>query len=493
LIAADPEALASKRAAMRQLWLLYGPDSFVYDVLPLLVSVESHRQRNLADTARPIVSPAFGAGPDASTPAATLRLLAAELLLDNSLINRMADKQDPIGEQVAAASAALSDDDPSLTHYRRVADWASTRANTGRARKNPASRALGPQVLRRQGPKIFLAGRHSHRTPLAYPAIRNELPSQLRFVDVPTEADIVVTGFNIDLRENAKSVGEWIRRRPRLKLAVISEEPLWDVTWSGGYADRERKLDLPEGGQAPYTVISHVTSSVYDFRSLPYFPLTTDQFPATYATRLGEYVKLSPAQLVEHWRRAPLRAAFFAERRLGQEFRQVDAPRDIAGLSEHRTSIADNVRETWSDALCVGKGWREQARRQDLPDWHLDKLAALASRTRICSAIENVHHRSYITEKIFDAFAVGAIPVYHASSQHRVLELVPNESMINTHGLTPEEAAALITSFEPDRAFAQSWLETCARIRALFADPSVVIAERRRIAEACLREIEALV
>jgi hypothetical protein len=491
-IAADPETLEGKRAAMRQLWLLYGPETFVYDVLPLLIDFESQRQRDLPGTARSLASTSSGAGLGANTPAATLRLLAAELLLDNSLIDRMRDKQDPMGERVAAASAALPADDPSLIHYRRVADWASTRADVGRARQKPVSRAPGLQVLRRQGPKIFLGGRHSHRTPLAYPAIRNELPSPLRFVDTAADADIVMTGFNVDLRESAKSVGEWMLRKPRLKLAVISEEPLWDVTWSGGYSERERTLDLPEGGQVPYAVINHETSSVFEFHLLPYFPLTTNEFPATYATRLGEYVKLTPDQLLEHWRRAPLRAAFFAERRAGAEYRHVDAEREIAGLSEFRTSVAENTRELWTETMCVGQGWRAQVRRQDLADWHLDKLAALNRRTRICSALENVHHRSYITEKIFDAFAVGAIPVYNASAQHRVLELVPASSMINTHGLTPVEAATRITTFEPDRAFAESWLETCARIRSLFADPSVIIAERRRIAEECLREIEAL-
>ncbi len=489
-IAADPEQLEAKRQAMRQLWLLYGPETFVYDILQLMLRLRSqnrHQQANLVSTASEAMEEP---NPQTSDPATALRRFAADLLLDTRLIETMRDELHPLGQRVAAAASALAANDPTLLHYRRVADWA---AKSARLKSPPRPGSVGaPQLLRRHGPKICLVGRHSHRTPLSYGPIRDELTSPIRFVDSAVDADLVLTGFNINLVENAAGIADWLTRAPHLKFAVISEEPLWDLTWSGGYTERDRSLDLPGGGRVAYRALNHETSSIFDFGTLPYFPLTTDEFPTTYATRLAEYMKLKPDELLARWRSAPITAAFFAEKRAGAEFRHADAGRDIANLSEYRTLVADKTRELSKNILCVGKGWREQTRRQDLADWHLDKLATLAGRTRICSAIENVHHRSYVSEKMFDAFAVGAVPVYHASTKHRVFDLVPAAAMINTHGLAPEDAAARITAFEPDRTYAEAWLDTCARLRILFADTAAIVGERRRVATECLREIEAL-
>ena len=132
-------------------------------------------------------------------------------------------------------------------------------------------------------------------------------------------------------------------------------------------------------------------------------------------------------------------------------------------------------------------------RRQELPNWHLDKIATLSGRTRVCSAIENVHQYRYVSEKVFDAFAVGAVPAYYATPTHRVFEFVAPEAMINLVGLDAEAAAERILSFEPDLPMAEAWLETVNRLAEKFGDIASIRDERRRFAEASLAAILDLV
>ena len=177
---------------------------------------------------------------------------------------------------------------------------------------------------------------------------------------------------------------------------VLSEEPLWDVYWSGGFTETERSL--PNG--LPYRFLNHENSAIFDFERLPYFVLTDDNFAATYALRIAAMARLSPADLLAQWNTAPLPAAFFAEHRTAREPEPAFPDRDVRGMNAHRTAIAEAVRGSLPDTLCIGKGnGASRCAGRKLASWHLDKLATLIGRTRICSAIENTHQHRYVSEK----------------------------------------------------------------------------------------------
>jgi hypothetical protein len=142
--------------------------------------------------------------------------------------------------------------------------------------------------------------------------------------------------------------------------------------------------------------------------------------------------------------------------------------------------------------LRMGKGWPDAGpARQDLPDWHLDKLARLHGQVRLCAAYENTHHNTYISEKLFDAFAVGAIPVCYAGPGHRLHDLVPPEAMINSFGLAPEAAAEQLAGLSVDLARAEAWLATVAALRDRLADSRAIAQERQRVVAETLAEIYA--
>jgi hypothetical protein len=411
-----------------------------------------------------------------------LKTAATALLLDAGQAARFGDPATAAGRAVAAACARLGAD-PLVAHFEGVLAHARTRAPVGTALSTPALAAGQP-------PAVAFLGRHAHRTPLAYAPLRRMAGARLRVVSDPAAADIILTGFDLDLKENAGVIGPLLSARPGLKIAVMSEEPLWDTVWATGFADRAGVVEAG-GHRIPHAVINHETSGVFAFARIPYFVLTADAFPVRYANLFAATAGIGPQALLDHWATAPLRAAFVAERRQGAEFSRRWPERDIEGLSAWRSDVATAMQGP--GVLREGAGWEPgAARRQDLPDWHLDKLAALDRRTRVAAAFENTHHPAYISEKLFDAFAVLAIPAYYASPRHRVFELVPEAAMINCHGLTPAEAAARIAAFEPDRAFAEAWLEARAALAARICDPAAVLAERQRVVDAALDALAAL-
>lgn len=484
-ISENPEKLLSMRHAMRQLWLLYGPDSFVTDIQVFMLShteipIQSSDVK-VMKVNKSIDFSVINRDLNAKDGKLLLRNLASALLLNPGATLQRIESDYQLSEGLHKARAAETFESDLVNHYDAVAALA-------RRKVNPINKSLvataGSSV-----PRVCLYGRHSNRTPLSYEPIRRMIGSQISFVDSPFEADLVVTGFNKDISDNFDLLSSALGKSTKTKMVVLSEEPLWDITWSGDLTGREARVS-GHGLEIPYTFLGHETSDIFEFDRIPYFVLTSDHFAVRYANLISRFSGLKPEEMLQRWRKAEVSAAFFMEKRASEAFSCDFPDRDVFGLSAYRTEVAENITKT--GVLRVGKGWGTDSRRQDLPDWHLDKLARIDGRTRVLSAFENVHQRLYITEKIFDAFAVGAIPAYWASPRHRVFELVPEASMLNCFGITPKEAANKIDSFEPDLEFADAWLDTAAKLASLFRNFSIVQTERQRIADATLQEILVL-
>jgi hypothetical protein len=476
-IAADPERLAQMRQAMRQIWLLYGPDSFVTDVQQFMLAQGGGPGDGMPgeDTLPAALIP--GGGPD------LLQAAAAALLLDPAATQARIAADAALAEALRKARAALPEGAALARHYDAVC------AHATRAALPDPTRTPTPALGRNAVPRLCLIGRHAIRTPLSYAPLRRLIGDRLAFVDTPDTADLLVTGFNLDLRENVATLRPLLQRPTPPKIAILSEEPLWDITWSGPFTGRDGAIQV-DGLTIPYTFLGHETSDIYAFDRIPYFVLTSETYAVRYANLMARFARLGAAALLDRWARAPVSAAFCAEHRKGTSYDKAFPERGVAGLSVYRTELAEAA--TGQGVLRMGKGWGTDRPRQALPDWHLDKLALLDGRTRVLSALENVHQRLYISEKIFDAFAIGAIPAYWAAPGHRIFDLVPAGSMINCHALTPGAAADKIAATTPDTAMAEAWLETCARLATLFADTRAIRNEQKRVANATLKEILAI-
>ena len=328
-------------------------------------------------------------------------------------------------------------------------------------------------------PRICLFGRHANRTPFAYPPYRALLEDAIDYVEDPAVADAVILGFEIDIRDSFEVLARLKADRPQLLLAVVSEEPLWDTVWSHSLTPSRAVLSR-NGETLEFARVNHANSDVFDFDAIPYFLTTDDAYFVRYGAWFCRNAWRPGSHYLKVWERAPVRVAFMAEKRDKKVYDIQHPEARVWGLSAYRTAVAQGV--VGPDVLRAGRGWDDaDFRRQDLVDWRLDKMARLDGQAFMVSAMENTHHRQYVTEKLFDAYAARAFPLYVASPGHRVFDLA-GDSFLNLHGLTPGEAVAKIEALSPDQVCLDSYVATQHRLADLFRRPALLAHERRRVA-----------
>lgn len=336
---------------------------------------------------------------------------------------------------------------------------------------------------------VCLLGQRANRIPLSYPSYRLLCNGRLAFTEDPAKADVLLFSFIEDLRNSSSIITNALTKKPRLKIAVLSEEPLWDTLWSGDFTQKHCS-DQKLNPAIDYTFLNHFTTKIYEFRCFPYFITTCDHYYLRYANIFKRNASLDVKTLRDMWSEAPYRQAFFAEKRIGPKYEiKLKNCTDVHGLCSYRSELAELAEP---NALRVGQGWGNVVRRQALPDWHLDKLATLDRRSYLVSALENTHQRDYITEKLFDAFAVLGVPIYFASQQHSIHRLLPDGGYINLYGLAPVEAARRIKEFLPDESFIKAYRVTQSRLASLFSNPQEYWSERMRVLNLIIEELNHL-
>ena len=296
--------------------------------------------------------------------------------------------------------------------------------------------------------KVFKTGRHSHRTPLSYPALWPLFEGKIELVDRPSLADIYVFAHVLDIQDAPFEVIEDWRARKR-PVVLLSEEPFWDTIWGGRPLDPVIYVET-DWGPLPVHQLNHCTSDIYKFQHIPYYLLTNHRFANAYRHRFARNAARTVRDWQEDFARRPVDVAFMFERR-AERHHWVEWPEaDLTGLCSWRTDLAEAC--TTGVVERLGQSWQGgQSRFELTTDWHMDKLTRLDGRTRLMGAFENTHHPDYITEKFFDAFACGAVPIYWASPGHRIHKLgLPEGSWVNLWGMTPEEGAARIASAKID-------------------------------------------
>jgi len=332
-------------------------------------------------------------------------------------------------------------------------------------------------------------GDYQHRQPLAYDPIRAACADAIALTDDPMAADAVIVTHTKDLISHGADLHRMHRTRPDLRFVLLSEEPFWDTVWAADPLTR-RQIWRTEAGPLPFTFLNHQTSGLYDFARIPYFLLTDPRYAARYTTLFARNAARSDQDWARHFAVADYDLAFLFERRRVAKYAPRFPRAQMFGLSAWRTEVAlacDRPR-----VLRAGRGWEEGPRRQELADWHLDKLQRLDGRCRMMAAFENTHHRSYVTEKIFDAYAMGAAPVYCAAPGHRVEDLAEPGSWLNLYddfiqGLVPDPRDII-----HDPGFLAAFGRAQARLARLFADRDAVAQELARLRAALLAEFDQI-
>ena len=327
--------------------------------------------------------------------------------------------------------------------------------------------------------RIHLFGDFWNRQPLAYDAIRHRLADRITLVDHPADAQIALFSHTHDLTRHARRLTETLAQYPNLRPVLLSEEPFWDTCWSPDPFTR-----FQSWGPLPYAVLNHFTCDIFSTQTLPYFLLTDPRYIAHYRPLFDRNAGFSAADWQARWQAAQWDAAFLAERRDADRHAPAFPDHDVWGLSTLRSRLTRHCKGT---VLRLGKGWEGGQPRADLPDWHADKLARLDLTYRYVSAFENTHHTTYVTEKIFDAFAVGAVPLYIASKGHDVTRYVGPGSWLNLSDRLPRPDAPKSHPFDAKTPvsdqIASAYAATQIRLARLFADQTAIDRELDQLSD----------
>lgn len=329
--------------------------------------------------------------------------------------------------------------------------------------------------------KLFLFGPHSHRTPLSYSHCQYPLMEYFDIAGSLDDADVIVTGNRVDYIRNADIISNWYKRKTKPEIYVISEEPYWDTMWDKEFDSKHSTRNLA-GTNIMFKRVNHITSDLYKWQHVPYYITTNNLFFSRYAALFRRNAKFSADDWLQHWSSCRYPTAFIAEKRNDDSFNVSFPDLDIQSYCVLRSLLAEESMRF--GGFVEGRGWfKDSVIRQSLDDWHLDKLSKLDMSARIVSAIENTHHIDYVTEKLFDAYAVGGIPIYSANPKtHSVWRLVSRNSLINLYGLGFEQSKNQIFEFIPDKAFANEYAKTQVKLAELFSKPWLLWHERKRIA-----------
>jgi hypothetical protein len=337
--------------------------------------------------------------------------------------------------------------------------------------------------------KVCLCGAHSNRTPFAYnPYVALFRDAGIEISDY-RDTDFLIFGFVIDLKENINIIIKSRDVNPKVKIVVLSEEPLWDILWSGDFRSKRNIVNIRDV-DVEYFYLNHMTTNIFKFIKIPYFITTSTDYIVRYHNLFMRNTKLPISQLDKAMSSRGLSSAFYAEYRIGDKYKLEESDDDIFCLSGYRTEVAEIFQSL--GAKVVGKGWGGGSKRQSLADWHLDKLSSIDCSFRYVSAVENAHQNSYVTEKIFDAYASLAIPFYYSGPNHNINQLFDSKTYINLYGCSVTEAVELVDEFNLSSDFFKRYKNQQIYLADIFADYTLLKQERERVVSEVYHELMLL-
>lgn len=325
---------------------------------------------------------------------------------------------------------------------------------------------------------------------MSYPAYQKLFNQHFEFVEA-ARARIFVFAMSFEVERFFLSHPEFLSDLRSTSVWLLSEEPLWDSTWNWqNRLDKAYSITVL-GIPVVINQISHFVRSPFVALDVPYFLTTNDNFFLYY--QLFFYKRMTQPLLL----RQPRRGIGLMEFRTDLRHDVLDEAGKLIGLSNYRVRLLQYLRHIGLfDA--AGSGWSgprmfPERRRQEARDFHLQKLVMLESQYGFVFALENTLQLDYVTEKLFDALAVGGVPLYLANAGHEAFRFVKQECVVNVTGLTFEEVAQNIVLLENVRE--DIVFEAVRHCAPLFDDFSLLEHVRgvvtQRIVNAILEEIEA--
>lgn len=342
--------------------------------------------------------------------------------------------------------------------------------------------------------KIYLFGKYRNGIPFSYILYKSYFEKNFFNTKKIEDASFLVTGCVKDFYDNSEEIENLLKINPSLKLVVLSEEPFWDTVWGDDFQNKKSSIEIKRNGKTiklEYFNLNHITTNIFDFENIPYFITTDDNYIDRYKSMFERNMKLDASYYLNTWEKAYKKYSFFMTRRVGKNFDLDFNDNKIKGLSRFRSLLCESLND--KDVYKEGKGWIDDRQRQSLKDWHLDKINKLDQKSYIVSALENTHMNNYISEKIFDAYAVQGIPIYYADKEHRIFDLIDKNSFINISKKNIRNATKEIKNFKSDKYFVESYIQVQAKLFKLFANKDFLVNERKRVVNEIEKEFKSII
>jgi hypothetical protein len=312
-------------------------------------------------------------------------------------------------------------------------------------------------------------GKHGVRTPFSYDRYQGVLKKNGIVLDNESECpDILCSGFHIDIPAERATIDVIRKRNPAVKIFIISEEPLWDLTWhSDAFTSHQRCKTTG----LEYIYINHYNSNIFEISEVPYFITTDIKYIARYLMLLSRFENITALELIQHWMNCRYLASCFVERRNDQMYEVTKN-----GFETHsnlRSQLATSLLGD-SVAQIQGKGWHSDSPRQSLPDWHADKLTKTYMSSKFLMAIENTDAPNYVTEKIFDAYSSLAIPIVVKSQIQEIEKIFHCPAVFGVSGADVGVFKEKLDAFKPDKEFADQYIRNIRQLLGLFRNTGIV-------------------
>lgn len=332
--------------------------------------------------------------------------------------------------------------------------------------------------------QVLLFGDHWNRQPLAYAPIRDRLAGRIALTELPEEADIALFSHVSDLTRHGAALAAMVARRPSLRPVLLSQDPVWDTAEGADPFVKYRSWkagDLSFG----YAVLNHFTSTIFDTEALPYPLLCDPRFVAQYRPMFARNAGLSAQDWRLHWRVAAWDAVFPADPTVPPAREAAFEDAEVWGLAALAAKIARHCKGP--NILRPPRGSDDDLTRSTPGDWHAETLAELDMKCRWFCALETVHQRNHVSERILDGYAIGAVPLYIGTKGHAVGELLGRDSWQNLAPRLPRKDAPKTQPFDartqPGEKITKAYQQTQERLALRLQDQTAIDSDLDRLAE----------
>jgi hypothetical protein len=466
VVAADNRELARRRQALRQLWMMYGPDSFVTDIRAFVVEREAkdaairfHRARaHLGPTIAGLVTAVkVDDPPQEAACLAVLGHATMQTLTQGDSAGALAG----LADVIERAGSRLGQYHPTTAAFDKARAWRQING--------------APSIRQRARLRVHIL-QSARDCVLFRSEIRDFLPSDLAFVRDPYAANVLIAATESALLNETAQLSLLIGERGQPNAIVLGERLHRIASSAPGVCFEPTAEEPLRTGLA--ASLADIAPAIEDFRHLPVGVVACSDRLVRCLTLFARNCQSDPQDLVQRWRTAPM--AFL------QRLRSEGAG------SGHTLNLTDVV-ASLKMHQCPSDLAKQRARLQTAdqttrtvlagPDVHLSWLSRIDRQVRIMSCMEVIDQRAIAPNDLFDAFAAEAIPLCWLAAEHRLFRIIAAPAIMNIESPFSKSAKSDIENSLENAEKVDAYIESQHKLLYAFSNIDAVIVERIRIAQ----------